>query len=127
VAPVDEDDGNDGQPIDYGYTEDELNATSANLSIRQQMVSLHCSSKLITTDLLDQASIDHASASHMNELLEHYPMGNNPLFGPNKRIFSNGDRHWELNDLRLRLWGVAKVRKLHLSKPLLCILMLQSG
>jgi hypothetical protein len=67
------------------------------------------------TDLHNQASIDHASASHMNELLERYPMGNNPLFGPTKRIFSNGDRHWELNDLRLRLWGVAKVCKLHLS------------
>jgi hypothetical protein len=78
------------------------------------------------TDLLDQASIDNASASHMNELLERYPMGNNPLFGPTKRIFSNGDRHWELNDLRLRLWGVAKVRKLHLSRSFR-ILMLQSG
>jgi hypothetical protein len=31
-----------------------------------------------------------------------------------------------LNDLRLRLWGVAKVHKLHLSR-LLHILMLQSG
>jgi hypothetical protein len=126
VVSVDKDNGNDGQPIDYGYTEDELNSTSANLSIRQQIVSLRCSSKLPMTDLLNQASIDYALASHMNELLERYPMGNNPLFGPTKCIFSNGDHHWELNDLRLWLWGVAKVRKLHLSRSLR-ILMLQSG
>jgi hypothetical protein len=39
VASVDEDDGNDGEPIDYDYTAEELNSTSANLSIRQQIVS----------------------------------------------------------------------------------------
>lgn len=44
----------------------------------------------------------------MNILLERYAIGNSPLF-PNKRIYSDGDRHFELNDLRLRVWAVGMV------------------
>ena len=47
MVSFDKDNGNDRQPIDYGYMEDELNLTSVNSSIQQQMVSLHCSSMLL--------------------------------------------------------------------------------
>lgn len=33
-----EDDGNDGEPVDYDHTIDDLMQTPANLSIREQMV-----------------------------------------------------------------------------------------
>ena len=56
-----------------------------------------------------QASIDQQSAPYMQALLERYPIGNSPLF-PEKRIYSNNDHYWELNDLRLRLWAVSIVR-----------------
>ena len=52
VASVNEDDGNDGEPIDYNYTAEELNSTSANLSICQQIVSFTLSSKIFVTDSL---------------------------------------------------------------------------
>ena len=81
MAPVDEDDGNNGQPIDYRYTEDELNATSANLSIRQQMVSLHCSSKLIMTSV----------ATVMTDVFQKNEINLLRKFGKIVRIFDKVD------------------------------------
>jgi hypothetical protein len=55
-----------------------------------------------------QAGIDARSAPHMDTLLAKYPVGSSHLF-PNKRVYTDGGRHWELNDMRLRIWAVAMV------------------
>jgi hypothetical protein len=55
-----------------------------------------------------QVAIDTASNEDLNELLEHYPIDNHPLF-PGKRIFQNETGFFELNDIRLQVWAVAKV------------------
>ncbi|KAJ7153040.1 hypothetical protein C8R43DRAFT_1126890 [Mycena crocata] len=53
------------------------------------------------------ATLDTSSAPIMEALRVRYPFGNNPLF-PGKRIVTSKqfpDRHWELNDIRTRVWA----------------------
>ncbi|KAJ7438218.1 hypothetical protein B0H11DRAFT_2358896 [Mycena galericulata] len=87
----DEDDGNGGGPsLDFKYN---LDAPSASvLSIREQITS-----------------IDNASNTEMNELLEAYPIDNNPLF-PGKRIYHNETGYFDLTDIKLRVWAIAKAK-----------------
>ncbi|KAJ7934890.1 hypothetical protein B0H13DRAFT_2305347 [Mycena leptocephala] len=54
------------------------------------------------------ASIDAASSQDLNELLEEYPIDNNPLF-PGKCIYHNETGYFDLTDIRLRIWADAKV------------------
>ncbi|KAJ7460444.1 hypothetical protein B0H11DRAFT_2198948 [Mycena galericulata] len=93
-AEGDEDDGNGGGPLlDFEYNVDELTApSSSSLSIREQI-----------------AGIDAASNPHLQELLERYPVDNSPLF-PGKRIYHNETGYFELNDIKLRVWAVAKAK-----------------
>ncbi|KAJ7191723.1 hypothetical protein GGX14DRAFT_481105, partial [Mycena pura] len=84
-------DENEAPPPDFEYNLS--NATSsATKSIRDQIVS-----------------IDTASNDDLNELLEAYPVNNHPLF-PGKRIFQNEAGFFDLNDIRLRVWAVAKAK-----------------
>ncbi|KAJ7712406.1 hypothetical protein B0H14DRAFT_3523954 [Mycena olivaceomarginata] len=45
----------------------------------------------------------------LNELLEAYPVDNNPLF-PGKRIFHNETGYFDLTDIKLRVWAAAKAK-----------------
>ncbi|KAJ7501479.1 hypothetical protein B0H11DRAFT_2275141 [Mycena galericulata] len=68
---------------------EELDAPAAS-SVRQQM-----------------ATLDASAAPVMEQLRERYPIGNHPSF-PTKRIVTsttNPDRHWELTDIRIRVWA----------------------
>ncbi|KAJ7483125.1 hypothetical protein B0H11DRAFT_1914864 [Mycena galericulata] len=87
----DEDDGNGGgPPLDFEYN---LEAPSSSvLSIRDQITS-----------------IDNASNKEMNELLEAYPIDNNSLF-PGKRIYHNETGYFDLTDIKLRVWAIAKTK-----------------
>ncbi|KIM83336.1 hypothetical protein PILCRDRAFT_88172 [Piloderma croceum F 1598] len=87
-----EDDGNDGQPIEYNHTAEDLLQALSGMSIRDQM-----------------QGIDAAAAPYINQLLECYVIRHSALF-PTKRIYSDGDRHWELTDMWLRIWAVALVQ-----------------
>ncbi|KAF7326887.1 putative proline-rich protein [Mycena venus] len=52
-------------------------------------------------------SLDEATAPVMEELHDRYKIGNHLAF-PNKRVVTSHthpDRHWELNDIRLRVWA----------------------
>ncbi|KAJ7463099.1 hypothetical protein B0H11DRAFT_2310350 [Mycena galericulata] len=71
-----------GPPPDFEY---DLNDAAPNSvkSIREQI-----------------ASIDTASNQELNELLETYPIDNNPLF-PGKRIFHNETGYFDLTDIKL--------------------------
>ncbi|KAJ6592966.1 hypothetical protein B0H19DRAFT_1055627 [Mycena capillaripes] len=84
-------DENDAPAPDFEYNLNDA-APSAVKSIRDQIVA-----------------IDTASNDDLNELLEHYPIDNNPLF-PGKRIFHNEAGYFDLNDIRLRVWAVAKAK-----------------
>ncbi|KAJ7750717.1 hypothetical protein DFH07DRAFT_961310 [Mycena maculata] len=53
------------------------------------------------------ATLDASAAPVMEQLRELYPIGNHPSF-PNKRIITSptqSDRHWELTDIRTRVWA----------------------
>ncbi|KAJ7037749.1 hypothetical protein C8F04DRAFT_1256631 [Mycena alexandri] len=79
-------------PLDFEYGIDDMPGGSSVLSIREQLTS-----------------IDKASSTELNELLEAYPINNNPLF-PGKRILHNTTGYFELTDIRLRVWAVAKAK-----------------
>ncbi|KAJ7808623.1 hypothetical protein B0H13DRAFT_1928427 [Mycena leptocephala] len=84
-------DENDASPPDFEYNPSNA-ASSAVKSIRDQIVA-----------------IDTASKDDLNELLEHYPVDNHPLF-PGKCIFHNETGFFDLTDMRLRVWAVAKAK-----------------
>ncbi|KAJ7777607.1 hypothetical protein DFH07DRAFT_766359 [Mycena maculata] len=79
-----DEDSDRGEPLNFDYSLEELTAPQGSvLSIREQL-----------------AGIDQASQKEMNELLEAYPLNNNPLF-PDKCIFHNETGFFDLTDLRL--------------------------
>ncbi|KAJ7750169.1 hypothetical protein B0H14DRAFT_3513460 [Mycena olivaceomarginata] len=55
----------------------------------------------------NDSKIDASSNKELNELLEKYPIDNNPLF-TGKRIFHNETGYFDLSDIKLRVWVVAK-------------------
>jgi hypothetical protein len=52
-----------------------------------------------------QESLDQQAAPKIALLHEAYAIGNSPLFST-IRVFRKGDRYWELNTLRTRVWAV---------------------
>ncbi|KAJ6568837.1 hypothetical protein B0H19DRAFT_1373283 [Mycena capillaripes] len=80
---------NGGSTLDFGYNLEEATSNSVK-SIRDQI-----------------STIDASSNTELNELLEKYPIDNNPLF-PGKRIFHNETGYFDLSDIKLRVWAVAK-------------------
>lgn len=61
---------------------------------------------------LIQATLDTAAAPILEQLRERYPIGNHSSF-PTKRVVTSKqapDQHWELNDIRLRVWAAHIVR-----------------
>ncbi|KAK7020818.1 putative proline-rich protein [Favolaschia claudopus] len=90
---LNDDDGTRQGPIDFEYTAEELALPSGSAtSIRDQI-----------------ASIDESSKTQLNELLNEYPIDNNPSF-PGKRIFHNETGYFNLDDIKLRVWAAAKAR-----------------
>ncbi|KAJ7871176.1 hypothetical protein B0H14DRAFT_3439634 [Mycena olivaceomarginata] len=79
-------------PLNFEYGIDDLHGGGSVLSIREQL-----------------AGIDKASSAELNELLEAYPINNNPLF-PGKHIFHNTTGYFDLTDIRLHVWAVAKAK-----------------
>ena len=57
---------------------------------------------------LYQVSIDAASNKDLNKLLEAYPIDNDPCFH-GKRVFHNETGYFDLTDMKLHVWAVAKV------------------
>ena len=49
------------------------------------------------------------SAIHVEALRERYPIGNDAS-QPTVRIYQDGDRAWELTELRLKVWAAGIVR-----------------
>ncbi|KAJ7858265.1 hypothetical protein B0H14DRAFT_3447395 [Mycena olivaceomarginata] len=78
-------------PLNFEYGIDDLHGGGSVLSIRDQL-----------------AGIDKSSSAELNELLEAYPINNDPLF-PGKRIFHNATGYFDLTDIRLCVWAVAKL------------------
>ncbi|KAK7059545.1 hypothetical protein R3P38DRAFT_2758966 [Favolaschia claudopus] len=92
---LNDDDGTRQGPIDFEYTAEELALPSGSAtSIRDQI-----------------ASIDESSKTQLNELLNEYPIDNNPSF-PGKRIFHNETGYFNLDDIKLRVWAAAKTIQL---------------
>jgi hypothetical protein len=48
------------------------------------------------------------SAIHVEALRERYPIGNDPS-RPTIRIYQDGERAWELTELRLKVWAAGIV------------------
>ncbi|KAJ6454364.1 hypothetical protein C8R45DRAFT_1189504 [Mycena sanguinolenta] len=78
-----------GSTLDFEYNLD-ATASSSVKSIRDQI-----------------SSIDNSSSQDLNDLLDKYPVDNNPLF-PGKHIYQNETGYFELTDIKLRVWAVAK-------------------
>ncbi|PPQ80784.1 hypothetical protein CVT24_011488 [Panaeolus cyanescens] len=57
-------------------------------------------------------SFDKSVGSHMNELLDKYPMNNNPLY-PDMRVYHDVkmNAYFDLTDTRLKLWASHLARK----------------
>jgi hypothetical protein len=49
------------------------------------------------------------SAIHVEALRERYPIGNNAS-RPTIHIYQDGERAWELTELRLKVWATGIVR-----------------
>jgi hypothetical protein len=102
-------DENDASLPDFEYNPSNA-ASSAVKSIRDQI--MRDLNFFLLSPCLDnalyQVAIDTASKDDLNELLEHYPVDNHPLF-PRKHIFHNETGFFDLTDMRLRVWAVAKV------------------
>jgi hypothetical protein len=49
------------------------------------------------------------SAIHVEALRERYPIGNDAS-RPTIRIYQDGERAWELTELRLKVWAAGIVR-----------------
>ncbi|KAJ7716062.1 hypothetical protein B0H16DRAFT_1476962 [Mycena metata] len=87
-------------PLNFEYGIDDMQSQGSVLSIRDQL-----------------AGIDKASSTELNELLEEYPINNNPLF-PGKRILHNATGFFDLTDIKLRVWAVARAQgKATLKEP----------
>lgn len=58
-------------------------------------------------------TFDKAVASHMDALLEKYPLNNHPLY-PNMRVYHDTTMKafFELNETRLKIWASHLVRSL---------------
>ncbi|KAJ6496436.1 hypothetical protein C8R45DRAFT_1132656 [Mycena sanguinolenta] len=78
-----------GSTLDFEYNLDATTSSSVK-SIRDQI-----------------SSIDNSSSQDLNDLLDKYPVDNNPLF-PGKHIYQNETGYFELTDIKLRVWAVAK-------------------
>jgi hypothetical protein len=78
-------------------------------AIREQKVRFSTASVCIPLCSLQiQESLNRANAPTIEQLRERYPIGNDPQF-PDKRVYSDGHRSWELNDIRLQVWAAAIV------------------
>ncbi|KAJ7934475.1 hypothetical protein B0H13DRAFT_1855083 [Mycena leptocephala] len=88
---------------DLPYETDDYNPPDALRAGPLVGAPADCKSLSVSFD----ATLDVSAAPVMEDLREKYPVGNHPSF-PNKRIVTDPklpDRHWELTDIRIRVWA----------------------
>lgn len=90
------------EPFDY----DEVAAAQVpeGMTRKEQIVSAYLTYYISVHPGFAKAAIAQKTAGNQRKLLEKYPIGTHPSY-PDKRVYQDGTRAWELTDIRLRVWA----------------------
>ena len=91
------------EPFDY----DEVVAAQVpeGLTRKDQIVSAFLTPYCISFHPTStKAAIAQKTAGNQHKLLEKYPIGTHASY-PDKCVYQDGTRAWELTDIRLRVWA----------------------
>jgi len=74
----------------------------------------------VLTSMLSQDALSKKTSGRYDELCARYPV-NNVSDYPDKRVYRDGDRFWELTELWLKVWATNMVKLFHIASKSTCL------